>query len=109
MYSLIVITLEEIVFPENLCDIDAYAFYNCESLRKVQFNEGLEGIGFGAFYNCPLTGVVTIPDSVEYITMIFLGDPDSSAEFIIPEYSFSYRGNTYTAEEIMEYEGFEWN
>lgn len=102
-------SLEEVIFPENLISINAYAFYNCKSLSKVQFNENLEVIGFGALYNCPLTGVVTIPDSVEYITMIFLGDPDSSDEFIIPEYSFSYRGNTYTAEEIMEYEGFEWN
>ena len=102
-------SLEEVIFPENLRDIDAYAFYNCKSLIKVEFNENLEVIGFGAFYNCPLTGVVTIPDSVEYVTMIFLGDPDSGAEFIIPEYSFSYRGNTYTAEEIMEYEGFVWN
>lgn len=102
-------SIEEVVFPENLWSIDGYAFYNCKSLSKVEFNENLEVIGFGAFYNCPLTGVVTIPDSVEYVTMIFLGDPDSGAEFIIPEYSFSYRGNTYTAEEIMEYEGFVWN
>ena len=99
-------SLEEVIFPENLISISAYAFYNCKTLSKVEFNENLEVIGFGAFYNCPLTGVVTIPDSVEYVTMIFLGDPDSGAEFIIPEYSFSYRGNTYTAEEIMEYEGF---
>ncbi len=102
-------SLEEVIFPENLRDIEAYAFYNCKTLSKVEFNENLEVIGFGAFYNCPLTGVVTIPDSVEYVTMIFLGDPDSGAEFIIPEYSFSYRGNTYTVEEIMEYEGFVWN
>jgi len=101
-------TIEEVVFPENLRSIDGYAFYNCKSLSKVQFNENLEVIGFGAFYNCPLTGVVTIPDSVEYVTMIFLGDPDSDAEFIIPECSFSYRGNTYTAEEIMEYEEYVW-
>lgn len=102
-------SLKEVVFPENLISINAYAFYNCKSLSKVEFNENLEVIGFGAFYNCPLTGVVTIPDSVEYVTMMFLGDPDSGAEFIIPEYSFSYRGNTYTAEEIMDYEGFVWN
>ena len=99
-------SLEQVIFPEKLRDIEAYAFYNCKTLSKVEFNENLEVIGFGAFYNCPLTGVVTIPDSVEYVTMIFLGDPDSGAEFIIPEYSFSYRGNTYTAEEIMEHEGF---
>ena len=27
-------------------------------------------------------------------------------EFIMPGCSFYYRGNTYTAEEIMEYEGY---
>ena len=102
-------SIEEVVFPENLCDIDAYAFYNCESLRKVQFNEGLEGIGFGAFYNCPLTGLITIPDNIEDITMVFLPVLYSREELIIPECSFSYRGNTYTAEEIMDYEGYVWN
>ena len=99
-------SLEQVIFPENLRDIEAYAFYNCKTLSKVQFNENLEVIGFGAFYNCPLTGVVTIPDSVEYVTMIFLKDVYSDTEFAMPECSFSYRGNTYTAEEIMEYEGF---
>lgn len=41
--------IESVEIPSTLKVIDAYTFFRCKQLKKVEFSEGLEEIGAGAF------------------------------------------------------------
>ena len=45
-------SLERIVFPSTVTEIDSYAFQYCNSLKEVVLNEGLERIGSHTFEDC---------------------------------------------------------
>lgn len=57
--------LEEITLPDSLITLGASAFSMNFSLTKVTFGSNLISIGNNAFQNCPLTGVITLPASLE--------------------------------------------
>ncbi len=42
----------ELELPSSLKQIDAYAFQNCVSVKRIELKEGLEAIGDGAFDHC---------------------------------------------------------
>lgn len=58
--------LKEITIPGNVEVIDSYAFFRCESLKKVIIEEGVKIIKEGAFTNCPIEHL-KLPNSIEQI------------------------------------------
>ena len=55
------------VILEGVTEIEAYAFYGCESLKSVVIPEGVKEIGMGAFFGCKSLEFAMIPESVMYI------------------------------------------
>ena len=57
-----------LVIPNTVEEIKAYAFYNANSLTSVTIPNSVTSIGCGAFYGCSgLSGTLTIPNSVTSI------------------------------------------
>lgn len=57
------ILLEDIVLPNTIKYIDAFAFYNCSRLKTIEFPEKVYGIGGAAFGKTGITELI-LPDSV---------------------------------------------
>ena len=63
-----------IVIPEGVTEIAAYAFCGCSGITGVRFPESLVTIGAGAFKNCTSLNNVTIPVNVADIdSLAFYG------------------------------------
>lgn len=54
----------ELVIPEGVTEISAYAFYNADNISKVTFPESLRKIGAYAFYDCNNISELTLGESV---------------------------------------------
>ena len=59
--------LKVVNFPEDLEEIDKYAFNGCSYLEKIVFNKNLKIIGECAFANCRLLKNIRLPKSIEKI------------------------------------------
>ncbi len=59
-------SLERILLPPRLTEIDDRAFYRCKALKQVRFPEGLKRIGKDAFYFCGLESL-ELPESLEIL------------------------------------------
>jgi hypothetical protein len=60
--------LKSIVFPPNLNEIYAYAFYGCTSLNcEIEFPQSLTFLGESAFRESAICGDLTIPGGVKSI------------------------------------------
>ena len=60
--------LSSVIIPSTVEEIDDYAFFGCNNLRKATIEEGVKRIGDGAFYGCDRFSVFpTIPSTVEQI------------------------------------------
>lgn len=57
--------LTDLVIPDTVKSINAYAFRNCVSLQTVTIPDGIETINIEAFSYCPNLTTVTIPASVK--------------------------------------------
>ncbi|MBR4976318.1 MAG: leucine-rich repeat domain-containing protein, partial [Thermoguttaceae bacterium] len=53
----------EIVVPDGVKSIGGYAFYDCQSLRRLVVPESVESIGDDAFGSCLALESATLPDS----------------------------------------------
>ena len=60
-------TLQEIVIPESVTDIEEYAFGSCSKLTSVTIGDGVTSIGNNAFSYCSSLTSITIPNSVTSI------------------------------------------
>jgi hypothetical protein len=62
-------TLQSIHIPASIQLLDAYCFYQCRALEKVEFekNSQLKKIGRGAFFSCISLKSITIPNSVQFL------------------------------------------
>lgn len=59
--------ITELVIPEGITTVNAYAFFNCKSLTKVVIPEGVTAIQSQAFYNCVNLTRVAIPITTKTI------------------------------------------
>ena len=60
--------------PQNVKEIDAFAFYGCDAMKTLTLQEGLETIGAWAFTNCSIMPSLTLPTTVKSIgTNAFYG------------------------------------
>ena len=57
----------ELVIPDDVTEINDYAFHNCSGLTSVTIGNDVTGIGKGAFRNCSGLTSVTIGNSVTNI------------------------------------------
>ena len=57
----------DLVIPESITSIKAYAFYGCTSLTSVTIPDSVTSIGKYAFSGCTSLGSITIPRGVAYI------------------------------------------
>lgn len=56
--------LNSVIIPDEMTDINKYAFSGCLYLNEVVFPEGLKKIGYGAFFNCGINEL-NLPSTVE--------------------------------------------
>lgn len=68
------VNLEEVVLPQNLEKIGAYAFYNCYRLKNIDIPETVTSIGEYAFFGCGYLEEITIPTGVDVIGKDAFGD-----------------------------------
>lgn len=59
--------INDLIIPEGVTNIGAYAFYGCSSLTNVVFPESVTQIGSGAFENCKNLVSVTLPKGLKEI------------------------------------------
>lgn len=57
----------DVVLPETVTAIPAYAFYNCDLITSITISEKVTSIGESAFFNCANIERIEIPDSVATI------------------------------------------
>ena len=57
-----------LVIPEGVTSIGAYAFFYCEGLKSVKIPNGVSAIGQYAFYRCSSLKSIEIPNSVTFIS-----------------------------------------
>ena len=57
------VSLEKILLPGTVTEVDDRAFYRCKSLKTVRFPEGLKRIGKEAFYFCAME-TLELPEEV---------------------------------------------
>lgn len=62
-------SLQIIILPDQLREIDEYAFSECKSLMgSLTIPEGVVKIGYMAFYECSgMRGILSLPSTLEYI------------------------------------------
>lgn len=58
-------TLESIVIPETVTDIEDYAFASAHTLKKVTLPSNLRYLGYDAFFACTALKEVNIPASLK--------------------------------------------
>lgn len=76
---------------EGLTTIEDKAFYECQSLSKIELPNTVTTIGKEAFYNCSGLESLTIPDSVTYIDDRAFGMCTNCKNIEIPD-SVTYIG-----------------
>lgn len=59
----LIVGCQNTVIPNNVSDIDNYAFYNCTGLTSIEIPESVSNIGNYAFYGCTGLTSIEIPTS----------------------------------------------
>ncbi len=67
----------ELVIPNTVTEIKAYAFYGCDSLTSIEIPNSLTYIGYSAFSKCDSLTSIVIPNSVTSIGSGAFSDCDS--------------------------------
>lgn len=76
--------IEEIILPDTVTALEAYAFKDCSDLRSITFGSGLKRVGNYAFQGCPNLEKVIFPDSVMAIGCDLFGENETITEVNIP-------------------------
>ena len=79
-----------LVIPENVTNISAYAFSGCSSLTSVTIPDSVTSIAEGTFSGCSGFASITIPDSVTSIGSSAFSGCNSLVQFQISENSQYY-------------------
>lgn len=77
--------ITDLVIPNGVTSISAYAFVGCEGITSVTFPDGLTTIGNNAFYRCTALQTVSIPESVTEIAEKTFNNCSSLESVTIPE------------------------
>ena len=74
--------ITSVVLPEQIKEIDDYAFFNCQCLESVEMSNSLMRIGMKAFDGCVSLKSVRIPKGVKVIETSFSGCEELKSVFI---------------------------
>lgn len=97
--------LTEVIFPENLYEIEGGAFMECSSLEEITLPDGLTYIGQCAFTSTNIKKVI-VPDSVAEIGYCAFGYVDTEtpmSDFVIVG-SVNSAAYTYATDEDYDYD-----
>lgn len=83
-YKYVNLPTNDIVIPEGIKHIGAYAFYYFQNITSVKLPEGIESIGDYAFYNCSSLKSINIPESVKSIGTSAFRNCSSITEIKLP-------------------------
>ena len=78
-------SLQEIILPTSVKEIEECAFSMCDSLTRVEMKEGIEKIGTQAFVYCGHLEELTIPQSVKEIGDLCLMETGVKAITVSPD------------------------
>ena len=78
-------SLEEVVIPSSLREIEKKAFYNCAKLSNITLPDGLISIGDNAFEKCTSLENIIIPSSVTDMYADIFKDCTSLRSAVLPE------------------------
>lgn len=78
-------SLEEVVIPSSLREIEKKAFYNCAKLSNITLPDGLISIGDNAFEKCTNLENIIIPSSVTDMYTEIFKDCTSLRSAVLPE------------------------
>ena len=81
-------SIEKIVLPNGVLEIQNSAFFNCCLLKEVVFPDSLKKIGDGAFFQCTSIKKVILPDSLMEIGVNAFAFCFSLTELSIPPRDF---------------------
>ncbi len=96
--------LREVVLPDTVTCLEAYAFYNCRKLERLTVGAALTEINSDAFMNCrslhmlrlraragETTGLPFLLNQLTAeLSVAFIGDGEQKVCLLYPEYSESY-------------------
>ncbi len=68
------ITLEEIIIPDTVKNIDMYAFYRCAMLKVIIIPDSVINIGIEAFCGCRALKRAVLPSSIKFIKQGLFSD-----------------------------------
>ncbi len=84
-YAFCMRDMGEVILPEGVESVGAYAFAYCESLRAVTLPEGLKSLGEMAFFVCGALREVVIPEGIEVLPAGVFSDCYAMRSVTLPE------------------------
>lgn len=87
--------IEEIIIPNSVKEIGAYAFSTCENLKSVSLPQGITCIEEGAFLCCTSLSEIELPKTVTLIKDKAFGSCSSLLSITIPEGVTSIQGQAF--------------
>ncbi len=92
----------EVIIPEGITSISAYAFEKCENITSIITPNTLQKIDEGAFWNCSSLTHITLGNGVTHISEPAFGGCTSIAYITVSDDNLAYTsidGNLYTKDE----------
>ena len=77
--------LNELILPDTITGVGAYAFFDCTSLIRVVLPSGLDAIADYMFYGCPSLVELTLPKKPDVIGAFAFGECRSLTEIVLPQ------------------------
>lgn len=57
------VSLKEVVMPDNIIEIDKFAFNGCINLGNIEFSPQLKALGYNCFKDCEKLSTIVIPNT----------------------------------------------
>ena len=83
--SIVTCVGENIIVPDSVTDISAYAFSNCSNMTSITLHDNITSIGKCAFFGCTALTDITMPQGVTKIDTYAFSGCSALTDIIIPE------------------------
>ncbi|MCM1091068.1 MAG: leucine-rich repeat domain-containing protein [Butyrivibrio sp.] len=94
-------TIEKLILPDSVTQIEAYAFDGCEKLRTVELGKGLTKIDDYAFANCEGLETMDIPSNVRSIGTEAFADCERFESITIPPEVTSIKEDAFARDYLL--------
>jgi hypothetical protein len=79
------VNLKRVVIPESVKAIEMHAFKGCENLTEINFPNALQSIGRNSFQGCKSLERIVLPDSVSILSRHVFRDCSNLKEIVVPK------------------------